>query len=138
MHAGKPHRCRSYIFVGATFPRAGGKSVAADLSKRFPDMHWLEGKQLHASKRGVQHEWVRVAEDDRSEVVAAVVTALRAQRAGGSRGHALVFCRDAANARAMHEELQMVRCSCAVLCPALNALLRFRLAEMIGSLRRLP
>lgn len=109
--AGSPHRCRSYIFVGATFPRAGGKSVAADLTKRFPGMHWLEGKQLHASKRGIHHDWIRVSEDDRSEVIAAVVTALRAQRVGdtGTLGHALVFCRDTASARIMHEELQMVR-----------------------------
>lgn len=109
LHAGKLHRCRSYIFVGATFPRAGGKSVAADLSKRFPDMRWLEGKQLHASKRGVRHDWVKVSEDDRSEVAAAVVTALRGQRQSATVGHALVFCRDTASARAMHEELQMVR-----------------------------
>lgn len=69
-------------------------------------MQWLEGPQLHASKHGINHEWVRVSGEDRSETIAAVVTALRGQQ--DRLGHTLVFCRHTAAARIMHEELHMV------------------------------
>lgn len=108
--AGEPHRCRSYAFVGATFPREGGKSVAADLRKRYPEMRWLEGRHLHAGRRNVSHAWIPVSSDARDETAAAVVAAVRGGFAeGGGLGHALVFCRDTASATAMHAELEAVR-----------------------------
>lgn len=109
MATGAPHRCRSYAFVGATFPRDGGKSVAADIRKRYPDMRWVEGRHLHAGRRNVSHAWVPVATGDRNETAAAVITAVRGAFEAGPRGHALVFCRDTASATAMHEDLQEVR-----------------------------
>lgn len=110
MCAGAPHRCRSYAFVGATFPREGGKSVDADIRKRYPQMRWVEGRHLHAGKRSVSHAWVPVATGDRAEATAAVVAAIRGEFAAGVvAGHALVFCRDAASATAMHADLEEVR-----------------------------
>eukprot|EP00892_Ulva_mutabilis_P009388 jgi/Ulvmu1/6821/UM031_0025.1 len=106
---GAPHRCRSYAFVGATFPREGGKSVAADIRKRYPDMLWVEGRHLHEGRRNVSHAWIPVPDEDPAAVAAAVVTAVRGEfSTGGLGGHALVFCRDAASATAMHADLEHV------------------------------
>lgn len=95
--------------MGATFPREGGKSVAADIRKRYPAMRWVEGRHLHAGRRNVSHAWVPVATGDRDEAAAAVIAAVRAAFEAGPPGHALVFCRDTAAATAMHEELEQVR-----------------------------
>ena len=111
-HAGAPHRCRSYAFVAATMPRAGGKSVAGDLRKQFPDMVWLEGRQLHQSKLRVRHHWRQLASS--ADVAPAVIDALHAQGGSASRTgqaeQALVFCSDAAAADALHAALLRVCC----------------------------
>ena len=106
--AGAPHRCRSYVFIGATMPREGGKSVAADLRKRFPDMEWLQGAELHHSKAGVEHAWVAL--DGPDDVVPAVTAALRDTAAAQQGlGQTIVFCRDTRTADGMHAALTDVR-----------------------------
>jgi hypothetical protein len=96
------------VFIAATLPREGGKSVAADLAKRFPDLVWLQGRQLHLSKSGVTHSWVPLQRE--ADAAPAVVAALRddAVEAQG-RGVSMVFCRDAAAADALHADLVAVR-----------------------------
>ena len=38
---------RQYIFVAATMPSEGKKSVAAELQQKFPGLLWLAGRHLH-------------------------------------------------------------------------------------------
>lgn len=54
---------RQYIFVAATMPAEGERSVGAEIAARFPDATWLAGKQLHQSKRAVQHSWRALADE---------------------------------------------------------------------------
>lgn len=61
---------RQYIFVAATMPSEGDHSVGAELAARFPDAAWLAGRQLHQSKRAVEHAWRRVDDPiDREEAL---------------------------------------------------------------------
>jgi hypothetical protein len=89
-------------------PCEGGKSVASDLRRRFPDMEWLEGPQLHALKAGIEHAWHDLASQD--EVAPAVIATVRADRAArGAVGHIMVFCRDARSAASLHFDMVAVR-----------------------------
>lgn len=54
---------RQYIFVAATMPAEGERSVGAELAARFPDATWLAGRQLHQSKRALQHSWRQVDDE---------------------------------------------------------------------------
>lgn len=51
---------RQYVFVAATMPAEGERSVGAEIAARFPQAAWLAGRQLHQSKRAVEHAWRRV------------------------------------------------------------------------------
>lgn len=55
---------RQYVFVAATMPAEGERSVGAELAARFPEATWLAGRQLHQSKRALQHSW-REVDDER-------------------------------------------------------------------------
>ncbi len=61
---------RQYVFVAATMPAEGERSVGGELAARFPDATWLAGRQLHQSKRALQHSWRRVEDEQhRAEVL---------------------------------------------------------------------
>lgn len=104
---GAPHRCRSHLFVAATVPREGGKSVAADLRKRFPGMQWLQGRQLHFANANVQHTWIKLQRAD--EIGPTIIATLERDRAVTERiGHVLIFCQDVKSATALHGLLASV------------------------------
>ena len=63
---------RQYVFVAATMPAEGDTSVGAEIAARFPEAAWLSGRQLHQSKRAVEHDWRRVEDSlARAEVLQA-------------------------------------------------------------------
>lgn len=41
-------------------PAEGERSVGAEIAARFPQAAWLAGRQLHQSKRALEHAWRRV------------------------------------------------------------------------------
>lgn len=89
-------------------PREGGKSVVQDLNRRFPDMMWLQGNELHRSKHDVKHEWLPLESND--DVGNTVVRVLQEDMVVTQGiGHALVFCNDTASASSLHATLQAVR-----------------------------
>ena len=67
---------RQYVFVAATMPAEGERSVGAELAARFPEAAWLAGRQLHQSKRAVEHGW-RLVRDEAHRA-----RALQVRRAG--------------------------------------------------------
>ncbi|KAI7840009.1 hypothetical protein COHA_006274 [Chlorella ohadii] len=96
---------RQYVFVAATMPAEGERSVGGELAARFPDATWLAGRQLHQSKRALQHSWRRVEDEQhRAEVLQEVVAADEDLQAG--RGRMLVFARDVASAEATADALE--------------------------------
>jgi hypothetical protein len=99
------------MFVGATMPREGGKSVAEDLRRRFPAAVWLQGAELHHSKAGTTHEWAPLATPQ--DIVPAVVASIREQQAQDQGlGRTLVFCQDTGSVDAMCEALELVTSPC--------------------------
>lgn len=93
------------MFVAATMPAEGERSVGAELAARFPEAAWLAGKQLHQSKRAVDHGWRRVEDGrHRAEVLQEVLMADEQLQAGG--GRMLVFARDVASAEATAAALE--------------------------------
>lgn len=64
---------RQYIFVAATLPSEGGKSVAADIKKLFPRAVWLTSENLHRSVDLVRHKWVKVSYEDWGVVLQSVI-----------------------------------------------------------------
>lgn len=48
---------RQYIFVAATLPSEGKKSIANDLKRKFPDLVWLAGHRLHQGLSTVTWNW---------------------------------------------------------------------------------
>lgn len=97
-------------------PREGGKSVADDLRKRFPDMHWLQGHELHFSKAGVSHTWLPLKEA--ANAAPAVIAAIRdAGEESQGLGQTMVFCQSVQSAKAMHAELLLV-CFAAYMAPS--------------------
>ncbi|PRW20256.1 DEAD-box ATP-dependent RNA helicase 22 [Chlorella sorokiniana] len=96
---------RQYVFVAATMPAEGERSVGAELATRFPDATWLAGRQLHQSKRALQHSWRQVEDEQhRAQVLHEVVAADEELQAG--RGRMLVFARDVASAEATADALE--------------------------------
>eukprot|EP00887_Chlorella_sp_A99_P000230 scaffold13.g230.t1 len=99
------HWRRQYLFVAATMPTEGDKSVGAQLRAAFPDALWLAGRQLHQSSRALRHAWVRVGDAGaRRAALAAAVAGDEALAQG--RGRVLVFCRDVASAEATAAALE--------------------------------
>jgi hypothetical protein len=89
-------------------PRGGGKSVVGDLRRRFPDLEWLQGAQLHFSKAGVTHTWIQVKGDH--EIPTTVIATLQNDDTVQKRlGQALVFCSDIQSCTALHASLVSVR-----------------------------
>jgi superfamily II DNA/RNA helicase len=96
---------RQYAFVAATMPSEGDTSVGAELTARFPGATWLAGRQLHQSKRSVEHTWRRVEDGQhRAQVLQEVVSADEELAAGS--GRMLVFARDVASAQATAAALE--------------------------------
>ncbi|KAL4422948.1 hypothetical protein ABPG75_009145 [Micractinium tetrahymenae] len=95
---------RQYVFVAATMPAEGERSVGAEIAARFPQAAWLAGRQLHQSKRAVEHAWRRVeGAEERAQALQDVVASDPALRAG--RGRMLVFARDVASAESTAADL---------------------------------
>jgi len=61
---------RQYVFVAATMPSEGDKSVGSEIASAFPSAIWLSGPQLHQAGRNVSHNWHRVdGLDDRDDAL---------------------------------------------------------------------
>lgn len=100
-----PRWQRQYLFVAATMPAEGERSVGAEIAERFPDAVWLAGLQLHQSKRSVEHVWRRVDDVlDREEALRDVVAADAGLASGA--GRMLVFASDVASADATADALE--------------------------------
>ncbi len=48
---------RQYVFVAATLPSEGKKSIANDLRRMFPELVWLAGNRLHQGLSTVTWAW---------------------------------------------------------------------------------
>jgi hypothetical protein len=96
---------RQYVFVAATMPAEGERSVGAEIAARFPEAAWLSGRQLHQSKRAVSHEWRRVEGPQQRAAALREVLAADTELRGG-QGRMLVFARDVASAEATAAALQ--------------------------------
>lgn len=95
---------RQYVFVAATMPAEGERSVGAEIAARFPQAAWLAGRQLHQSKRALEHAWRRVEDaEERAQALQDVVASDPLLQAG--RGRMLVFARDVAAAGATAADL---------------------------------
>ena len=90
---------RQYIFVAATMPSEGDRSVGEQIRAAFPDARWFAGRALHQSSAALEHRWRRVGSaGERDDALAEELLGSRELAAGG--GRALVFCRDVASAEA--------------------------------------
>ena len=54
---------RQYIFVAATMPSEGKKSIAKDLRQKFPGLIWLAGDRLHQGLSTVSWKWRETTQD---------------------------------------------------------------------------
>lgn len=106
---------RQYVFVAATMPAEGEHTVGAEIAARFPAAAWLAGRQLHQSKRAVEHAWRRVEDDaHRAEV-------LRVSPLAGEAGAAGAGCWQEARGlsrRASCGPRAAAGCAPAAACPA--------------------
>lgn len=55
---------RQYVFVAATMPEEpeGARGVSVDLRRRFPNLQWLAGRQLHQAQQQLRHTWLPVSD----------------------------------------------------------------------------
>uniref|UniRef100_A0A7S3XER8 RNA helicase n=1 Tax=Picocystis salinarum TaxID=88271 RepID=A0A7S3XER8_9CHLO len=60
---------RQYVFVGATIPKRGKKSIAATLEKKFPDAIWIQGPRLHRPVDRLEQRWYETDLESRMELL---------------------------------------------------------------------
>ncbi|KAK9846625.1 hypothetical protein WJX81_007883 [Elliptochloris bilobata] len=89
---------RQYVYVAATLPAEGGRSVANDLKKLQPDAVWVSAPRLHAALRNVRHAWRPVDEGSWRSTLQEVVG--RDAEVARGRGRTLVFAASVAAADA--------------------------------------
>jgi hypothetical protein len=65
---------RQYVFAGATMPAEGTKNVADELRERHPGATWLAGRALHQAQAALRHDWRRVDDATRLDVLQACST----------------------------------------------------------------
>ncbi len=54
---------RQYVFVAATLPSEGKKSIANDLRRMFPELVWLAGNRLHQGLSTVTWAWQETTQE---------------------------------------------------------------------------
>jgi len=89
---------RQYIFVGATIPSAGKKSVGQQLERAFPGAKWVRGEWHHCPgsfESSVEQHWVPV--EDGPGAYRAIRGALPSEGASSSEtgGLTMIFVKDA-------------------------------------------
>lgn len=96
---------RQYVFVAATMPREGGKTVGLDIANACPDAVWLSGRQLHQARRSLTHRWRQYdSSDGRSEAL--IDTISSDPEISQGQGRVLVFTKDVTSANTTAEILR--------------------------------
>ena len=62
-HVGCRQFERQYVFVAATLPSEGKKSIANDLRRMFPELVWLAGNRLHQGLSTVTWAWREITQE---------------------------------------------------------------------------
>lgn len=96
---------RQYVFAGATVPDTGAKGVMAALLDRHPDLIFIEGDQLHRTKREIEYRFREVAPDNRLLALAETITKDE-DFTRRRQGRMLVFCENQATAEEAHAFLR--------------------------------
>lgn len=52
------YKKRQFLFVGATIPQNGKKTVGAILKQWYPNATWVEGNKLHCTVPTVTHRFM--------------------------------------------------------------------------------
>ena len=72
---------RQYVFVAATLPSEGKKSIASSLEKMFPGLTWLAGRRLHQGLSTVTWAWRQTTQDSWKSILQVRHSALHAMSA---------------------------------------------------------
>lgn len=99
-----PYFKRQYLFVAATMPVMTKGDVGTELQKRFKNAVWVSGDMLHQVKPHVDHNWVKLHNDN--DVYESLVSAIRndpVYQAG--RARVLVFTRNTKSADQVRKEI---------------------------------
>lgn len=97
---------RQYVFVAATLPSEGKKSVANDLRRMFPELVWLAGNRLHQGLSTVTWAWRETTQETWKAALQDALSA-RAQPRGQSE-RILVFAETVAAANGVANALEEV------------------------------
>ncbi|CAD7705289.1 unnamed protein product [Ostreobium quekettii] len=108
-HGGVPWH-QQHVFVAATLPSRGGKSVAADIRELFPQAVWITSQNLHRPIDLVTHQWVQVSAEDCRAVLQSAVQDDPDHKNG--RGRTLVFAKDVAASKGVANVLESAGIGC--------------------------
>lgn len=99
----KAMKGRQYVFVGATLPRRGKKSIAATLEKKFPDAVWIQGPRLHRPVDRLEQRWYETDLESRMELLQ---TILRGEQGKPTGKRTMVFVNKSTSAAALASRLR--------------------------------
>lgn len=93
---------RQYVFVGATVPKRGKKSIAATLEKKFPDAIWIQGPRLHRPVDRLEQRWYETDLESRMELLLKI---LREGQGKASGKRTIVFVNKSTSAASLASRL---------------------------------
>eukprot|EP00850_Spirogloea_muscicola_P001099 SM000004S14969 [mRNA] locus=s4:564607:566941:+ [translate_table: standard] len=75
-------RSKQYVFVAATLPEGGRKTVGEVLRRRFPTATWVTGARLHQHNPRLKLQWAEIDQETRIATLVAAVKGGTSSSAG--------------------------------------------------------
>lgn len=106
-------RSKQYIFVAATVPQNGKRTVGGVLLRMFPDARWVSGNYLHCHNPRLEQKWIEVTVETQVDVlIDAVNQKFNMTSSGASLSRTMVFANTVEAVEAIVKVLQGAGIEC--------------------------